>query len=70
MQQLLEYWIESFKTEVIGVEDLNSGLRNALFNFLKTSMKSLQPTKTLTTNVIVDEKRSRLGASRRHFKWV
>lgn len=70
MQQLLEYWIESFKTEVIGVEDLNNGLRNALFNFLKTSMKSLQPNKTLITNVIVDEKRSRLGASRRYFKWV
>lgn len=59
MQQLLEYWIESFKTEVIGVEDLNSGLRIAFFNFIKTSMKSLEPTKTLTTNVIVDEKRPR-----------
>lgn len=57
--QLLEHWIESFKTEVIGVEDLNSEIRIALFNFLKTLMKSLEPTKTLTTNVIVDEKRPR-----------
>lgn len=68
MQQLLEYWIESFKTEVIGVEDLNSGLRIALFNFLKASVKSLDPTKTLTPNVIVNEKRPRKGSSRRQFK--